>query len=95
MADLTITPKTPAFGLLQTGAGTLWMAAGWIAPFAVIGVAYFFPELRTPIFSTLPDNLFWGLFVTLIVGGGWVAMDWIVASYRNTLGRHASDGCRI
>ena len=84
MADLVITPKTSAFGLLQTGAGTLWMAAGWIAPFAVMGVAYLFPELRTTISTTLPDNLFRGLFVTLIVGGGWVAMDWIVASYRNT-----------
>ena len=60
------------------------MAAGWIAPFAVMGVAYLFPELRTTISTTIPENLFRGLFVTLIVGGGWVAMDWIVASYRNT-----------
>ena len=84
MADLVVPPKTSAFGLLQTGAGTLWMAAGWIAPFAVMGVAYLFPELRTTISTTLPDNLFRGLFVSLIVGGGWVAMDWIIASYRNT-----------
>ena len=43
-----------------------------------------FPELRTAISKTLPNNLFLGLFVTLIVVGGWVAMDWIVASYLNT-----------
>ena len=84
MADLPNAPKTSAFGLIRSGAGTLWMAAGWIAPFVVMGVAYLFPELRSTISTTLPDNLFRGLFVTLIVGGAWVAMDWIVASYRNT-----------
>ena len=30
------------------------------------------------------ENLFRGLFVTLIVGGGSFAMDWIVASCCNT-----------
>jgi hypothetical protein len=84
MALLQNAPTTSAFGLVRSGVGNLWMAAGWIAPFAVIGVAYLFPELRNTVSMTMPDNLFHGLFVSLLVAGAWVAMDWIVASYRNT-----------
>jgi hypothetical protein len=77
-------PTISAFGLVRSGAGNLWMAAGWIAPFAVMGVAYLFPELRNTISTAMPDNLFRGLFVSLLAAGAWVAMDWIIASYRNT-----------
>ncbi len=84
MADLVADHKTSSMELVKSGAGFLWMAAGWIAPFAVMGIAYMFPELRTPVSTTIPENLFRGLFVSLVAGGAWVAMDWIVASYRNT-----------
>lgn len=84
MAETVTDDKFSGIHFVKAGAGTLRMAAGWIAPFAVMGIAYMFPELRATISSTLPENLFRGLFVSLLAGGAWVAMDWIVASYRNT-----------
>jgi hypothetical protein len=84
MALVENAPTTSSIGHVRSGAGHFGMAAGWLAPFALMGLAYLFPELRNTISMTMPENLFRGLFVSLLVAGTWVAMDWIVASHRNT-----------